>query len=143
MRKLILGALKFFGLSLAGYFLVFWGWALFFRPMTRGAFAEPVGASAVIASFLALIASIFSLIGFLSSTILAWRKEKRDVRSYNIDLEKKELEIEKLKLELARLTAEYRDTASGSEEYSAQRSQKLDTDTALNQRLQRAADVTR
>ena len=33
-------------------------------------------------------------------TIFAWKKEKREVASFNLEKEKKEIEIEKLKIEL-------------------------------------------
>ena len=47
-----------------------------------------------------LLTSITSLIGFFSTTILAWKREKREVASVSLDLKKRELEIEKLRREL-------------------------------------------
>jgi hypothetical protein len=75
---------------------------------------EPVSVIAAITPFLALIAAIFSLVGFLSATVLAWRKEKRDVLVHEIDLEKKELEIAKLRFELDRLTLGNKNEAASS-----------------------------
>lgn len=48
-----------------------------------------------------LLSSLTSCIGFIITTILAWRKEKRDLLNADIDIEKKLLELEKLKRELA------------------------------------------
>ncbi|CAN5380213.1 hypothetical protein BH10ACI1_BH10ACI1_08760 [soil metagenome] len=49
------------------------------------------------------LTSLCSLVGFVSTTVLAWRKEKRDVEIIRIDNEKKELELAKLKFELDKL----------------------------------------
>jgi len=47
-----------------------------------------------------LLTSITSLIGFISTTVLAWRKERREARSADLDIKRKELEIQKLQQEL-------------------------------------------
>jgi len=39
-------------------------------------------------------------LGFFSTTVLAWRKEKREERHAELELRKKELEIQKLQAEL-------------------------------------------
>lgn len=49
---------------------------------------------------LSFIAAVFTFLGFLTMTIFAWKKEKREVVSFNLEKEKKEIEIEKLKVEL-------------------------------------------
>ena len=54
---------------------------------------------AAMVSIISFLASLTSLIGFLSTTVLAWRKEKRETRSTELDIQKKELEIEKLRKE--------------------------------------------
>ena len=110
MRKASLRILGFFLCALIAYYAVFQGllWLFQFRAPTGWGFSGSSSGLAVnsaLASFLSLVASVFSLIGFLSATMLAWRKEKREVVSYRIDGQKKELEIAKLKLELERLTA--------------------------------------
>lgn len=50
-----------------------------------------------------LLTSLTSLLGFISTTVLAWRKEKRDSAAIRSDNEKKELELEKLRLELEKM----------------------------------------
>ena len=47
-----------------------------------------------------LLTCLIALIGFFSTTILAWRREKRDKLHLKLDLEKKQLEIDKLRKEL-------------------------------------------
>jgi hypothetical protein len=59
----------------------------------------------VILGGVSFITSLTSLLGFISTTVLAWRKEKRDVEIIRYDNEKKELELEKLKWELEKLKA--------------------------------------
>jgi hypothetical protein len=49
---------------------------------------------------LSLFATIATLIGFVSTTILAWRRESREVEKAQLDLMKQALEIEKLRREL-------------------------------------------
>ena len=46
-----------------------------------------------------LITSLLTLIGFLSTTILAWKKEKREVTLAKLEIRKQELELEKLRME--------------------------------------------
>ncbi len=58
--------------------------------------------TAVVVSMVSLLTSITSLIGFLSTTVLAWRKDKRESASAELEIKKKELELEKLKIELSK-----------------------------------------
>lgn len=58
--------------------------------------------TAVVVSVVSLLTSLTSLVGFFSTTVLAWRKEKRETVSAEIEIKKKELELEKLKIELAK-----------------------------------------
>ncbi len=58
--------------------------------------------TAVMVSLVSLLTSITSLIGFFSTTVLAWRKEKREVISSNIEIKKNELELAKLRMELSK-----------------------------------------
>jgi|GEM_PF-4917662 len=48
-----------------------------------------------------LLASMTTLLGFISTTLLAWRKEKRETESHNQEIEEKNIEIAKLRNELA------------------------------------------
>ncbi len=64
---------------------------------------EETGYGWVILGGVSLITSLTSLFGFISTTVLAWRKEKRDVEVIRIENEKKELELEKLKWELEKM----------------------------------------
>jgi hypothetical protein len=60
------------------------------------------------------VTAITSLLGFISTTVLSWRKEKREVETIRYDNEKKELELEKLKWELEKLkTAEKEEKPKG------------------------------
>ena len=58
--------------------------------------------TAVIVSGVSLLTSLTSLVGFFSTTVLAWRKEKRETRSAELEIKKKELELEKLRKELGK-----------------------------------------
>lgn len=49
---------------------------------------------------LTLVTAATSLAGFVSTTWLAWRKERRDAASYKLQVERQQLEIERLRLEL-------------------------------------------
>jgi multidrug efflux pump subunit AcrB len=59
-------------------------------------------ATTVIVSVVSLLTSVTSLIGFCFTTLLAWRKEKRESRSEELELKKKEFELEKLRKELVK-----------------------------------------
>jgi hypothetical protein len=50
-----------------------------------------------------VIASATSLIGFLMTTLITWRKEKRDSALADVEYRKLETELEKSKLELEKL----------------------------------------
>ncbi|MDO6477251.1 hypothetical protein Q4520_17660 [Alteromonas sp. 1_MG-2023] len=56
-------------------------------------------------SLLSLLTSLATLIGFISTTILAWRKENREKLHSDLDIKKKELEIEKLRQEIKKKDA--------------------------------------
>ena len=58
--------------------------------------------TAIIVSVVSLLTSITSLVGFFSTTVLAWRKEKRETLSAELEIKKKELELEKLRVELGK-----------------------------------------
>jgi|WetSurMetagenome_2_1015567.scaffolds.fasta_scaffold00030_32 hypothetical protein len=54
----------------------------------------------VIVAIVSLLTSIMSLVGFFSTTVLAWRKEKRETVAAALEIKKQELELEKLRAEL-------------------------------------------
>ncbi len=56
--------------------------------------------TSVLAAIISSLISVTTLIGFVSTTLLAWRKDKREEKHSELDLRKKELEIEKLEKEL-------------------------------------------
>jgi len=64
---------------------------------------EESGYGWIVLGGVSFVTSLTSLLGFISTTVLAWRKEKRDVEVIRIENEKKELELEKLKWELEKL----------------------------------------
>jgi hypothetical protein len=47
-----------------------------------------------------LLTSLTSLLAFFFTTLLIWRKEKREQQQAELDLEKKRLEFEKMYLEI-------------------------------------------
>jgi transposase-like protein len=49
---------------------------------------------------LPIVTSIISALGFISTTVMAWRKEKRDEGVAQLELERQRIELEKVKLEL-------------------------------------------
>lgn len=53
-----------------------------------------------------LIVSLLSFLCLFVTTILAWRKDARERKSFDLDNTKKELEIEKLKIEIGKAKEE-------------------------------------
>ncbi len=62
--------------------------------------SQNVNASALIGS---VIASVTSLVGFFMTTVITWRKEKREAALADVERRKLETELEKSKLELENL----------------------------------------
>ncbi len=54
-----------------------------------------------------LATSFLSLVGFVSTTVLAWRKERRDVAIADLEHQRQLLELEKARLELERIKREH------------------------------------
>jgi cell shape-determining protein MreC len=48
----------------------------------------------------AMVTSFMTFFGFVATTIITWRKERRESNHAPIDLEKKKLELEKLREEI-------------------------------------------
>lgn len=71
------------------------------HPLSNQALSPSALDTAVIISVVSLLTSLTSLVAFFSTTILAWRKEKRETVMAELEIKKKELEIEQLKIKLA------------------------------------------
>ena len=80
------------------------------------AFEMPSVDIVVILSVITLLTSLASLIGFFSTTVLAWRRDRRDSRDSELELKKKKLEIEKLETELGRPKINQNGESGGSNE---------------------------
>ncbi|MBN1260889.1 MAG: hypothetical protein JXB35_09435 [Anaerolineae bacterium] len=62
---------------------------------------EPETSTEQAALIASLVTSFVSCAGFISTTILAWRKELREARSAELDRRRRELEIERAQRDLA------------------------------------------
>lgn len=62
--------------------------------------ANGMGVTAVIGS---VVTSVTSLVGFIVTTVITWRKEKREASLAEVERKKLELELEKNRLELEEL----------------------------------------
>lgn len=70
-------------------------------PVATGDYSFPfVLAAFLVTGVFSLFATVFTFLGFLTMTIFAWRKEKREAAGFRLETAKKEIEIEKLKVEL-------------------------------------------
>ncbi len=69
--------------------------------------SDPSSQNSTNVSYTALIGSILtsitSLVGFVTTTVITWRKEKRESSLADMQLKKLEAELEKSRLELERL----------------------------------------
>ncbi|MGE5139908.1 MAG: hypothetical protein ACM3JD_10620 [Rudaea sp.] len=63
----------------------------------------PTPDNSIVTFVLPVVASALSLLGFVSTTFLAWRKERRDARIGDLELERAKLELEKTRMELDKL----------------------------------------
>ncbi len=52
---------------------------------------------------LSMLTSAISLLGFISTTILEWRREKREVKLGGLEEKRQEIEIEKIRFELDKM----------------------------------------
>ncbi len=59
---------------------------------------------AVWSVYLPLITTVVSILGFLTTTWLAWRKERRDTRREQLELERLRLEVEALRRQMEAAT---------------------------------------
>ncbi len=89
--------MRLFGVA----FLVSVGLALALSGTPGRALSEDIADDPRIALSIALVTAATSLVGFVSTTWLAWRKERREGSVFRLQVERQQLEIERLKLELA------------------------------------------
>lgn len=54
----------------------------------------------ILISIASLLTSVVSFCGFFFTTVVAWRKERREQKHADLDLERKKLEVEKLRIEI-------------------------------------------
>ena len=92
------------GLTFLASILILYGTTRWFLHDFSFGGAGSGGANMNVGAIPFMILSFFStvgaFVGVLSTTILAWRREKRETISSKLEIEKKELEVEKLKIEL-------------------------------------------
>ena len=62
-----------------------------------------VAIGGLVAIVTSCITSMVTLVGFVSTTILAWRKEGREKEDRELEKKRKELELEKARLELEKM----------------------------------------
>ena len=63
-----------------------------------------VGLSGALA-WVSLLTSLASLVGLVSTTVLGWRKERREAREAELERQRRALELEKLELEIDKMKA--------------------------------------
>lgn len=57
----------------------------------------------LVATITSCLTSLITFAGFVSTTILAWRKEKRETAAAELELQRKGIELERKRLELEEL----------------------------------------
>jgi hypothetical protein len=84
--------------------------------MTLNAAAPPGDASpdliaigGLVAIISSCITSMITLVGFVSTTMLAWRKEAREKEDRELERKRKEIELEKARFDLERLKGDQGD----------------------------------
>ena len=76
---------------------------LVLEPGSGDSSTNVLGIGALIATATSCLTSVITFIGFISTTILAWRKEKRETRKSELESRRQEIELEKTSLELENL----------------------------------------
>lgn len=100
-RRKIFGIL--FVISMIVFSSVFF-FDLFVPPQTKPGAGDGEGLLVSLITLAAsLLTAITSFVGFITTTIIAFRKERREARMDKLDLRKKELEIVKLEQEVGEL----------------------------------------
>lgn len=75
---------------------------------------DEAGPSTAWAIYLPLATTIVSILAFLSTAVLAWRKERRDVKRESLELEHLKLQIEELRRQLEKQGQPLGQPSSGS-----------------------------
>jgi len=86
-------------------------WYLRTAAVPSSAPSGPPGGSdlSLFISVASLLTACTTLVGFIVTTVVAWRKEKREQDQSEVEIEKKKLEVQKLQVELERLRREDND----------------------------------
>jgi hypothetical protein len=69
-------------------------------PETKVGPAASTGAAALLTASASLVTSLVTLVGFLYTSLLTWRKERREAVLADLEVQKRSLENEKLRREL-------------------------------------------
>jgi len=80
-------------------------------PVSVGIGAGGLGLDTIALALVSLLASVTTLVGFVSTTILAWRREKRETSAADLERKRQELELEKMKLDLEQTKSARDDSA--------------------------------
>jgi hypothetical protein len=90
--------------------------AIFTTQMTLNTAAPPVDANpdlvtigGLVAIVSSCITSMVTFVGFVSTTMLAWRKEAREKEDREMERKRKEIELEKARLELEKTKGEQKE----------------------------------
>ena len=104
-RRPYRGLRLFFLVVFVGSLLLLVGASLVFQPADSGGSTE----SGAFVALIALLTSVASLVGFASTTVLAWRKDRREaaadlrgIEGQRIALERDRLALERERLQLER-----------------------------------------
>ncbi len=87
---------------------------VFFLPRTRGTVSAPTSpfdSTTGVLTIVSFLTSLLTFIGLVSTTVIAWRKEKRESKAADLARQREEIELEKAKLELEKLKAEQSKTS--------------------------------
>jgi hypothetical protein len=71
--------------------------ALFLLVLLSEAILVGEGNNQILLAWASFLASCITLIGFLVTTVITWRKERREPEHSSVDLDKNKLELEKLR----------------------------------------------
>ncbi|MBN2119028.1 MAG: hypothetical protein JW730_20840 [Anaerolineales bacterium] len=77
-----------------------------FSPGSGGTDSDPLLNSALVVTVGSCLTSIVTFVGFVSTTVLAWRREAGEKRGRDLEIKLKEIELDKAKIELEKLRAE-------------------------------------
>ncbi len=72
---------------------------------------SPFDSTTGVLTIVSFLTSLLTFIGLVSTTVIAWRKEKRESKAADLARQREEIELEKAKLELEKLKAEQSKTS--------------------------------